>query len=665
MKEKEKQDLIQRILGVTKDRKSARVAASIFVNRADGRDAAFFLDYLDHPDMMIRKMARGILAQMGVWEAWPLLWKEWQDAVGSLTFMPDEEYREERFFSNLTEILEGLGTLAQKKGYQDVARYRELEKIFLRTHNEDVRFGLIKLMALLGGQEAYARLMEFYGDYTDKERRALYYIYAYVPVEGRMELYKKGLKDPANHEFALTNMMGFSEGRAMLAADLARMDLSAKQLVLRVLQTEKHPDFIEPLIEMLGGDNRFVAEGSAELLKDLLGGGGAGAFPRERFQEMVATGYLPHQVQSAMNLLRHALGPKAVDLLLDALSRQALYPNKAIILEGIFLCLKEQKRVPSHLGGRLVELLLPAFDSLSEEREPFQLTALKVFSHLDLAQSLQLKTLRKVLLGFFRQHEASLSVTLKNNMTETLGRIGQSIARAEQDEQKRRDIELLFDLPLEKLEASRMERLGEQIEEAGVGDEAFRERLDRFLQDVYARAGEDWRKRTETVKLAGRFGGPNLHPWLLDVAREDGSLGVRVAAQGSAEQCAARWDLEARRALVQVPLFYLRKLIGDACQEMHLPVVLVEGSEPLLSGEVPRAQVVFLSEELIPGADPAAYLETLRSRTDAKRVVVVVGESEAWRDIVLPWLVLLKKPFRQEHVLALLQGGDGSEGVSP
>ena len=140
MEEKERKELIHKITNADNDPKNARVAMTVFINKADDEEAKLFLKYLDHGDPAVKKIARSILGQKAIVEACDPLILEFLAVVNNLTFMPDEEYKENYYYVNLSEILETIFNIVKTNPYQNDAFYSRLVEIFKKTKNEDLRF---------------------------------------------------------------------------------------------------------------------------------------------------------------------------------------------------------------------------------------------------------------------------------------------------------------------------------------------------------------------------------------------------------------------------------------------------------------------------------------------------------------------------------------------
>jgi hypothetical protein len=249
MEEKEKKELIAKILNADNDPKISRVAVTVFINKATPQEAGYFLDFLHHHHPAVKKIARFIVGQKSIVEALKPLLQEFYNVVGTLNFMPDEEYKESHYYPNLIEILETIFNICRKKCIQDKDFYTKVVQIFKNTRNEDLRFTLIKLLGLMGGQFDY--FLEIYDDMTEKERRALYYVYTIVEEPKRLQVYKKGLEDDRNFEYVISNMLSFEQGRLALGETLLSLGNLKKQTVLKkLLQTKgKYPEFNKVLIK--------------------------------------------------------------------------------------------------------------------------------------------------------------------------------------------------------------------------------------------------------------------------------------------------------------------------------------------------------------------------------------------------------------------------------
>ena len=58
---KEKETLVKRILKAQNDPKDARIAASVFLNKATKKDATVFLSYLEGTDIKLKQISEYLL----------------------------------------------------------------------------------------------------------------------------------------------------------------------------------------------------------------------------------------------------------------------------------------------------------------------------------------------------------------------------------------------------------------------------------------------------------------------------------------------------------------------------------------------------------------------------------------------------------------------------
>lgn len=436
MEEKEKKELITKILNADNDPKMSRVAVTVFINKATQEEARYFLDYLNHPSPAVKKIARSIVGQKTIVEALKPLLREFYNVVGPLNFMPGEEYKESHYYPNLIEILETIFNICKEKCISDIEFYTKIVQIFKNTRNEDLRFTLIKLLGLMGGQFNY--FLEIYNDMTEKERRALYYVYTIVEEPGRLEIYKKGLEDDRNFEYVISHMLSFEQGRLALSETLLSLGSLKKQTVLKKLQqTEgKYPEFNNVLIKLLSDKNKFLAELAIENLK------ASPSFLLELdplIKEM-ETSHSPQGIRGAMEIIAHFDKKNLENIYLKGLKKQPSFMNKHVIVEFFFKELKNNIRQTEELTEKLLPRLLVFFDDYFNEKEDLLISIFKILPALKFPSRAKIRAVKKKIITFEQDFEELLSDTFRDKLAEFLVKINQMASRIEETESKLKNI---------------------------------------------------------------------------------------------------------------------------------------------------------------------------------------------------------------------------------
>jgi len=436
MEEKEKKELIAKILNVNSDPRNSRVAVTVFINKATPEEAGYFLDLLQHHHPAVKKIARFIVGQKSLVKALEPLLREFYNVVGTLNFMPDEEYKESHYYPNLIEILETIFNICKEKSIQDKDFYTKVVQIFKNTRNEDLRFTLIKLLGLMGGQFDY--FLEIYNDMTEKERRALYYVYTMVEEPGRLQVYKKGLEDDRNFEYVISNMLSFEQGRLALAEALLSLGSLKKQTVLKkLLQTEgKYPVFNNAMIKLLSDDNKFLAELAIENLKN-------SAFLQLELApliEIIETGYSPQAIRGAMEIIAHFDKKNPEDIYLKGLEKQHSPRNKQVILEFFFKELKNNIKQTGELTEKVLPRLMVFFDDYSKEKKDLFISIFKIIPLLEFPSGVRIRAVKKKIITFEQEFAEQLSNTIENKLAEFLVKIDQIARQFEKSESKLKNI---------------------------------------------------------------------------------------------------------------------------------------------------------------------------------------------------------------------------------
>ena len=557
MKEAEKKSLIDKILKSGSDAKGARVALSVFLNQAESEDARYFLQYLDSPDSTQKKMARLIAGHFGLVEALEPLQAEIENTIGPLTFLPDAEFREAIFYSNLIEICETMFAILKSSGSGNDKLLALAEDVFKKTTNEDLRFTLIKLIGLLG--DRFDFLFSLFGTMSEKEHRALYHIYTTRPHPRRNELFRTGLADEANFEFVVANVAKFAEGRMLLNEKLPGMKSSARLAALKQIQGEETSEMTPALMTLLGDENKLVVEMAADLLKNILQ-------PRdgiEPFVVLLETGNSPDMMRAAMEIIEHLHPARSKDVLVSAIEKQPNIRPKTLIADRFLKTLKGDHSLSDALSQRMQTALLSIFNDYSTECDDLLIIATRILPLLGYASANQVKSVRKKIIEFRDRHENQIPIAVRHNFGETIAKLNQLIVRQEEAEARLKKIFMLYDIEPAKIDAERIVKLKEQLLEIEQLNEESRRQLCAYLNNSIAAGGDDWKKNSACIDLLGLYGNETELPLLTRLAGADGSLAVKVGAQKALECIRQRHRIHAPGALIAEPLPYLAKLLGD------------------------------------------------------------------------------------------------------
>lgn len=419
MEEKEKKELIAKILNVDRDPRISRVAVTVFINKATPEEARYFLDYLHHHNPAVKKIARSIVGQKRIVEALKPLLREFYHVVGPLHFMPEEEYKESHYYPNLIEILETIFNIYKEKSISDEDFYTKVLQIFKNTRNEDLRFTLIKLLGVMGKQFDY--FLEIYDKMTEKERRALYYVYTMVEEPRRLQIYKKGLEDQRNFEYVIVNMLSFAQGRSTLSHALLSLGNLKKQTVLKkLLQTQgKYPEFNQVLIKLLQDKNKFLKELAIENLKN----SPAFLLELDPVIEIIETGHSPESIRGAMEIIAHFVKNNPENIYLKGVQQQPSHRNKQVILEFFGKELKNTIRQTKALTEKVLPQLLVFFDDYSTAKEDLLISILRIIPVLKFTSGVKIRAVKKKMIAFQQDFEEEFSNTFRNNLGEFLVKI--------------------------------------------------------------------------------------------------------------------------------------------------------------------------------------------------------------------------------------------------
>ncbi|UCH96199.1 MAG: hypothetical protein JSV88_04900 [Candidatus Aminicenantes bacterium] len=650
MDKKEQKELRDKILNVDMEPKRSRVATTVFINKSSKEEARVFLDYLDHSSTAVKKMARYILGQKGIVEAVDKLIAEFYNIVDSLTFMPDAEYKEKHYYTNLIEILETLFAIIKSENLKNEELFSKIVEIFKRTKSEDLRFTMIKLIGILGDRLDY--FMKIYDDLTEKERRALYYVYTQVEHPRRLEVFKKGLTDDRNFEYVIANMLNFEQGKKALSEQFLNMGSYNKQTVLKKLQEGKYPEFNDVLIKMLSDKNKFLVELATENLKNSI----TGETSLQPFIDMIETGYSPDGISGALEIIAHFVKRHPEDIYLQGLEKQPSHKNKNIILEFLIKKLKTDIKITEKLTDKILPKLLVYFDNYSKEKEELFISIFKIIAALRFPDSGKVKGVKKKFVGFKKEYDTRLSTRFRNNFAEFMVKLNQQIGRFEESESKIKNIVVLFDIDPLKIEHARMLKLKEQLASLEFLDEDTGAKLVRFLARLAGLEKIDWKIKTVVLDLLAQYGGASEIPVLTKVIETETSLAVKVNAEKALKIIEEKRANDMEPVLVMEPLFYLQKMLNEffasKLYKVNVVTETTKFSETLESSESFKYLVV--SENVFTPELSQEAFDYLDEHPDSTLIIITADlqKMAAYQD--LPGVKYLKKPFNQEVLKQLI-----------
>jgi len=600
----------------------------------------------DNPQVKtsVKKMARSIVGNMGVGEAFPLLIKEFYGTVESMTFIPEAEYKESYFYTNLIEILETIFNLARNETLTDNVFYQRIVDIFKKTKNEDLRFSLIKLLGYMGDQIDY--FLEIYDDLTEKERRALYYVYTFGTNHHRLDIYKKGLGDEKNFEYVISNLLSFPEGRVFLSNEMVALSSYNKQTVLKKLLEGKFPEFNEVLIKILQDKNKFLVELAIDILKNNI----SSDFSMEPFKQIVETGYSPEAIEGALEIIDHFIKNQPEDIYLQGLDRQPSHKNKTVILDFLIGKLKGGIPLTEELTEKVVPKLLVYFDNHAKEKEELFLSIFKIIPTLRYGNSTGLKNIKKTVVQFMKTFDKRLSGPFRNNLGEFLVKVNHMIGRFEESEQKLKTIQNLFEIDPQKIDHDRLVKLKDQLKELDTLDDQTLGRLIEFLVTMYDVSKINWKIKALAIELLGDFGNLSVIPKLKEAAEKETSLAVKVNAQKAVNKLEERYAAAIQYVLIIEPLFYLQKKLCSFFSSKAFRVNCLKEIERFEEISKVPFRFLVISEALFNDEFTQTIFDYLDENLDAILIIVTARpeDMEAFNDI--PNVRFLKKPFNDESL---------------
>lgn len=641
---------MDKILKVDDDPKGSRVATTVFINKATKEDAVVFLDYLDHSSPGVKKMARHIVGQKGLTEAIDKLLEEFYGIVGNLTFMPDEEYKEKHFYVNIIEILETIFAIVNLEKVKNEELFKKIDEIFKRTRNEDLRFTLIKLIGVLGDRLDY--FLKIFDDLTEKEKRALYYVYTQVEHPRSIDVFKKGLEDDRNFDYVVANLLSFDAGKKMLGSELLNMGNYNKQAVLKKLQQGKYPEFNEALLTLLSDKNKYLVELAIDNLKRSISSGES----LQPFIDMIETGYSPEGISGALEIIAHFVKKNPEDIYIQGLEKQPSHKNKTLILDFFIEKLKTDIKVTESLTEKVLPKLLAFFDNYTKEKEDLFISVFKIIASLQYPNSGKVKGLKSKMIGFKKEYEIRLSTTFKNNFNEFMVKLNQMIARFEESENKVKNISVLFDIDASKIDHGRMMKMKEQIAELDFLDEETKSRLVTFLAKVAGLDKLDWKVRTVALDLLGEHGGPKEIGVLNRIVDTESSLAVKTNAQKALKKIEEEHAADIECVLVMEPLFYIRKKLSEFLKNRAFRVFDLDEVSKFPQLAAKKFKFIVVSENLLTPDLTQELFNYVDDHMDS-HLIIVTAQPDKWESYKdLPNIRFLKKPFSDQTLLEVVSG---------
>lgn len=643
MDAKEKKELIDKILGVDNDAKSARVAATVFINKALPEDAKFFIDYLDHHSPAVKKVVRHVLGQVGVVEACDSLVKEFDEVVGKMTFLPDAELKEQEFYLNLIDILETIFAIMRNGGCGSPEFIDRLDTVFKKTKNEDLRFAMIKLLGLGGGRLDY--FLQIFDDLTEKERRGLYFVYTVVPDPKRLDVYRRGLSDERNFDYVVTNMLTFDEGRACLSEELLSLGNYNKQAVLKKLRDNKCPDFNDVLLKLLGDKNKFLVEMSIEILKNNI----TSEQELGPFIKMVESGYSPEGINGALEIIAHCSKKASpVDIYLSGLEKQPSNKNKNIILEFFIEQFKGNLKPTEELTEKVLPKLLVYFDSYGKDKEDLYLSIFKIIPSLRYPNSGLLRNIKHKIVAFKKEYESRLAGPFKNNMGEFLVKINQLVGRFDEAESKKKNVSILFDIDPIKIDHPRMMKLKDQLDNLDM-DDTMHQKLVDFLVAAFDNTRVDWRVRSEAVQLLGDYGGPAQIARLQEAGETESSLAIKVNAQKAAQKIEERCEAQIQNVLIVDPLPYVQKKLSELFKARAYKVFVLPNTESFARVAEAPFRFLAVSDALMENESFTQQVFDYLDENFETILIIITAKPDLLEQFEgIPNIRFLKKPFNDE-----------------
>jgi hypothetical protein len=560
--------------------------------------------------------------------------------------MPDEEYKESHYYPNLIEILETIFNICKEKCISDNDFCTRVVQIFKNTRNEDLRFTLIKLLGLMGGQFDY--FLEIYDDMTEKERRALYYVYTIVEEPGRLQIYKKGLEDDRNFEYVISNMLSFEEGRSTLSETLLSLGSLKKQTVLKKLQqTEgKYPEFNNVLIKLLSDKNKFLAELAIENLKT----SPSFLLELDPFIELMVTGNSPEGIRGAMEIIAHFVKKNPENIYLKGLEQQASHRSKHVILEFFLKELKNNIRQTGELTEKVLPQLLAFFDDYSKEKEDLFISIFKIIPVLKFPSGAKIRAVKKKIITFKQEFEEQLSNTLRNNLAEFLVKIDQMTSRFEETESKLKNIKVLFNIDPTQIDHDRLLKLKQQLEEIGDPDKETKAKLVQLLLIMYEVAGMDWKIKTTAIELLGEYGGIKEIPKLSQAAEKESSLAVKINAQKAIKKIEEKHADAIQSVLILEPLFYIRKKLNEFFKSRAFRVFNLKEVERFGEIITKPFRYLVISDSLLDEKFTRQVFDYMDTNLDTILIIVTANPEslEIFKEI--PNIYFLKKPFNDNRL---------------
>jgi len=641
VKENEFINLRERILAAGSDPKKARIAAAVFKNQARREQALFFLDFMSSGSPAQQKMALRILGHFGIFEALPLLAEKIKNIAGSLSFLAEAEHKEAAFISDLREFVEAAFVITTISGTKNERLIEVCEEILKKTSDPELRFLLIKI--ILFGKNNFPFFLDAWPDLTEQDRRAVYLIASTTKNPFTGKIFELGLEDWKNFEFVVAEMIKNTEGIELLKKKISSLDEKSKLLVLKKLADEKIYALEEELLSII---KKHSDPESVELAVEIIKNAEKEVFPLDFFEIILHESVLSEPIRLSLELINRFFRKEAVPILINAFEKQPLFKNKTLILSGIIKNIKTYSSPDPATSLKIRDLLLPYFDRYTKEKEDFIISAIRILPQLSFAKSTQAMELRRQLIEFTKYNESEISTKLKNNAHENIAKLNQAANRLEKIESKTKRLLLLFEIEPGKIESERISFLREELRELGEISEDFRDKMLCYLTTVITDKTADWRKRSAAVELLGEYGDKQTAGVLLNLIREEKSLGVKTTAQQSLNRLRQRSVLPEPVVLLFETLFYVTKLITDFCHENEIRCLSINDLTGFSRWPGKECIAVFLSDAFLDHPDLPKLSVFLENNRQTKLLLMTSNPEIQATTSGLPRFTTLIKPFK-------------------
>ncbi len=644
--------LENKILNGDKDIKSANNAKNIIIKNVDKKDCHIFIPHLKHENSVVRSLSRQIIVAKKIEEALPDLEKDFIIISKDLEFSKEKEKDELKFFSEITSIGNTIFALAPKNNYQNKDIENITKKIDDNSVNDKLKATAMKLSCLFDNT-LFKKYFVEYKNLSEVEKGSLYKIAMVIENEEKWELYKIGINDKNNQDFIITQLIKDNKGLNFLKDEIANMQNNALLIMLNgiIKSTTNEQDFtiiIPALEKLLERPEKNLLELATKSLMNIY----KDNFPKEKYDNILKTSSNTSLVNATSLLLIHfQANDKYLKLkLLDGVKEQEKIENKVIILNHLLQLIREDKEINTQSDENILNYFFQLWEmNYFKEADDLYVIISKIIPHLKIGKSSMLKKCKSRMLAFISKNEKKLQRMVVNNIHESIANFAVSISKLEEEEQKIKDIKILFDIPKEKISEKRLDALDHQLNNITLIDYELQLILSDFLKELFEFNTNNWQIRAKIAKIFKKYNVREDYDFLLSKLKEEESLGVQLNIKETIKELRNKYLIEEKSILIIEPLFYINKLICNFLEKNKENLISIKSFDELKEELIRKKyKLIFIDDSLI-NEDSLNKIKEI----EYDNIVIISSDTKKFENTIIKdnkSNLTLPKPFNEEKI---------------